>query len=40
MTDEAVAASIVNFLPKLQLCISVGNYVKYSDGAHKEVSAR
>jgi hypothetical protein len=36
MNDEAVAASIVSFLPKLELCISVGNYVKYSDGAHKE----
>jgi hypothetical protein len=36
MTDEAVAVSIVSFLPKLQLCVSVGDYVKYSDGAHKE----
>jgi hypothetical protein len=36
MNDEAVAASIDSFLPKLQLCISVGDYVKYSDGADKE----
>jgi alpha/beta superfamily hydrolase len=36
MNDEAVAASIVSFLPKLQRCVSVGNYMKYSAGAHKE----